>query len=305
MTSVYAAGGLTLDWVRQRDDPALQGPNIGGNAAYAAAGARLAGASAEVVAVLGADYPPRLLGELEVAGIGTSWCRETVGPTFRVLLDHSGDERVISYLPGSGSNADLDPVPDQLPAEMASDGLHICAIPTASQASLIDDARGRTGVITLDTVHISGQIEPTSDELIALARRVDVFLPSVEEVDRFWPGGTEAALRTLVSVGVARVVVKLGDHGSIGIDHGEIIRIPAVDTVVVDTTGAGDSYCGAFNAALARGMTFGHAMAWGAAAASIVIEDYGVEHTLTEAAATRAAQRYSELERFMEVVSVP
>lgn len=301
MTTVFAAGGLTLDWVRQKGDEVDRGPNVGGNAAYAAVGARLAGANAEVVAVLGADYPIDLLTELEGAGIGTTWSRPSAGPAFRVLLDDSGDQRVISYLPGSGSNVDLDPLPDQLPADMAGAGLHICAIPTASQAVMVDGAAGRAGVITLDTVYIAGQIEPTPDDLIALASRVDAFLPSVEEVDRFWPGGAEAALRHLQAAGVRAAVVKLGREGSIGIDQGALVRMPAVDAAVVDTTGAGDSYCGAFCAALARGSTFRDAMAWGAAAASVVIEGYGLEHALTPEALIRAEQRFIQLGSFTEV----
>ena len=215
MTRVYAAGGLTLDWVRQRGDAVNRGPNVGGNAAYAAVGAMLAGASAEIVAVLGADYPSALLDQLAAAGIGTSCSRSTDGPAFRVLLDDSGEEREVSYLPGSGSNSDLDPVPGQIPADMVGAALHICAIPTASQMGLIEAATGQAGLITLDTVYIPGQIEPSPEELLSLARRVHVFLPSVQEVDRFWPGGAERALQDLLAAGVSRAVVRLGPAGSI------------------------------------------------------------------------------------------
>lgn len=303
MTRVYAAGGLTLDWVRHRQETENTGPNIGGNAAYAAAGARLAGSIAEVVAVIGADYPTALLGELAAAGIGSTLSRPSPGPTFRVLLDDSGDERVISYMPGSGSNVDLDPAPDQLPADLVSAGLHICAIPTATQSALVDAAMGRARVITLDTVHIAGQIEPTAEDLIALARRVHVFLPSVEEVDRFWPGGAEAALRHLMASGVPRAVVKLGPEGSIGMDDGSLFHVPAAPAAVIDTTGAGDTYCGAFCAALAQGLTFRSAMAWGAAAASVVIEGYGLRHALTPAAVIRAKERFILLDALKEAMS--
>ncbi|HET7494198.1 MAG TPA: carbohydrate kinase family protein [Candidatus Limnocylindrales bacterium] len=299
MSRLFAVGGLTLDWVRRIGSE--RGPNVGGNAAYAAVGARLAGAEAEIVAVLGADYPTGLLVELEVAGIGTGRSRRASGPSFRVLLDDRGPERVISYLPHSGSNRDLDPLPAQLPTEIADAGLHICAIRPSSQRAIIEALGPGAGIVTLDTVHIAGQIEPTARELVSLAQRVDVFLPSREEVDRFWPGGIEPALRALADAGVRRAVVKLGPDGSLGIDGGEFVRMPAASAKVVDTTGAGDAYCGAFCAALAGGSSFREALAWGAAAASVVIEGYGLAHALARDAIDRARARFIELQALTEV----
>lgn len=300
MTHVYTAGGLTLDWIRRAET--ASGPNVGGNAAYAAVGAHLARAQADVVAVLGSDYPSSLLEQLESAGIGTKRSRRAAGPSFRVLLDDTGDERQITYLPGSGTNRDLDPTPDQLPAGVLTGGLHICAIPTDSQRAILDAVRGRVDIVTLDTVHIPGEIEPTREGLISLASEVDVFLPSREEVDRFWPGGPVVALRILEAAGIRQAVVKLGRDGSVGLDHGELVRMPAAPSSVVDTTGAGDAYCGAFCAARSRGDCFAAAMAWGSAAASVVIEGYGLVHALSTESCERAQARYLELEAHTDVV---
>jgi sugar/nucleoside kinase (ribokinase family) len=293
MVNVLSVGGLTIDWLQTPS--ARHGPALGGNAAYAAVGAHLAGADASVVAVIGDDYPDELLEQLNRAGIDTTHVRLSAGSSFRVLLDESGPSRRISYLPGSGHNDRLDPIPAQLPDDMSDSAVHICGIPPASQRSLLDASRERAVVTTMDTVIIPDQIEPGAGELIELARRASAFLPSRDEVERLWPGDVEATVVELHEAGVARVVVKLGADGSIGVDDDGVCWVPAVATTVVDPTGAGDAYCGAFCAVIADGADLRTAMAWGAAAASVVIEDYGAAHALVGDSQARASERATRL----------
>lgn len=293
MTRVFVCGGLTIDWLQTQAGRA--GPSLGGNAAYAAAGAWLAGADAEVVAVIGDDYPPELLEQLSAAGIGTSCVRVSPGPSFRVLLDESGPRRSISYLPGSGHNDRLDPLPSQLPRLSGADAVHVCAIPTASQWALLDATIDRAGLVTLDTVVIPGEIEPDTAELLALARRATVFMPSRDEVEHHWPGRVDATLDQLRSLGCERVVVKLGADGSMARDGGDVIRLTAAEADVVDPIGAGDAYCGAACARLAMGESLASAMAWGAAAASVIIEGHGAARALTERARATAERRADQL----------
>ena len=293
MTRVLACGGLTIDWLQTSEGRI--GPSLGGNAAYSAVGAWLAGADAEVVAVVGDDYPAELVEELSAAGIGTSWIRVDHGPSFRVLLDESGPRRTISYLHGSGRNDRLDPLPSQLPVPQRGDAMHVCAIPAASQRALLAAARTRGELVTLDTVIIEGEIEPDTKALLDLARTATVFMPSRDELEHHWPGGVEAALDHLAAAGCARVVVKLGAEGSIGREAGASIRVPAVATEVVDPIGAGDAYCGAACARLAMGESLRSAMAWGAAAASVIIEGHGAARALTPANKNTVAERASSL----------
>lgn len=293
MTRVLACGGLTIDWLQT--DRGRFGPSLGGNAAYAAVGAGLAGADAEVVAVIGDDYPPQLLDQLARAGIGTSAVRTVPGPSFRVLLDESRPQRQISYLPGSGRNDRLDPEPSQLPTLSPSDGVHVCAVPTSSQRALVDAVSGRVRTLTLDTVVIPGEIEPSTPDLLALARRTDAFMPSRDEVAHHWGGEVEAALEQLSSAGCRRVVVKLGSNGSVGRDGDETIHLPAAEASVVDPIGAGDSYCGAVCARLTMGDSLGEAMAWGAAAASVIIEGHGAARAVTPSARAEVSARSERL----------
>ena len=302
MTRVLACGGLTIDWLQTTGG--RSGPSLGGNAAYAAVGAWLAGALPSVIAVVGEDYPGSLLAELQSGGIDMSGVRHAAGPSFRVLLDESRAPRRISYLEGSGHNDTLDPLPTQLPILDHVDGVHVCAIPTASQAALLSAVEGRVAVVTLDTVVIPGEIEPATEPLLELARRSTVFMPSRDEVRYHWPGSVAGALATIAAQRVPRVVVKLGSEGSIGRDGVAEVRVPAADAEVRDPTGAGDAYCGAVCARLAAGDQLSAAMRWGAAVASVVIEGHGATFALNAGARTLVATRAASLERDV-FISVP
>jgi ribokinase len=145
---------------------------------------------------------------------------------------------------------------------------------------------------TLDVLFVAGAVEPTPAEILPLAPLVDVFLPSWSEVSRLWPGAEpRTAVTELRDAGFSCVVVKMGARGALGSDGRRTLFMPSLAARVVDTTGAGDAFCGAFHAAWLNGGDLRRALAWGAAAASVVIEDYGVLHAMRPAAREAAGQR--------------
>ena len=275
---VVAIGGITLDYVRTT--ARIVGPTLGGNALYAAVGSWLVGAQAAICARLGADFPVDLLDEAAGLGLDLTLVRRTEGPSMRVLLDESSGERIQRYLPGSGNNDALDPTPDQLLTPHPGFAAHVCGLPVETQRRMRNALRGRASIVTLDTVVIPGRIEPLPAELLELGADCNAFMPSIEEVRLLWPGVDPA---TWVRDAAARgscVVLKLGESGSLGIRRGEHVRMAAAPTRLVDATGAGDAYCGAFAATMGSGQDLRTSMAWAAAAASLVIEGYGALHAL-------------------------
>lgn len=73
----------------------------------------------------------------------------------------------------------------------------------------------------------------------------------------------------------ASVIVTMGPHGARGTLDGSRFSTPAAPAAVIDTTGAGDAFCGGLLAALLRGAAPAAALRVAARAAAIILEQRG------------------------------
>ncbi len=84
-------------------------------------------------------------------------------------------------------------------------------------------------------------------------------------------------------------IVTLGAKGAVGWINGSRTRAPALEIEPVDTTAAGDSFTGAFAAALDQGMDFTLALARGAVAGSLACTKLGAQPSIPSKAEIDAA----------------
>lgn len=86
--------------------------------------------------------------------------------------------------------------------------------------------------------------------------------------------------------------VKLGAQGSMVCDArtGQVHRVPAFPSLVMDTTGTGDAYCGGFLAGLVAGRRVPECAAMGTVSASYVVEACGAVETSSPGPAERQAR---------------
>ncbi|GBD93906.1 5-dehydro-2-deoxygluconokinase [bacterium BMS3Abin05] len=79
----------------------------------------------------------------------------------------------------------------------------------------------------------------------------------------------ESGLKELITLGPRAAVVTLGNAGAMGADENGLVRTPAFTIPVIDTTGAGDVYHGAFIFGLLQGWSLEKTMIFSGAVAGL------------------------------------
>ncbi|MGW4643687.1 carbohydrate kinase family protein [Sphaerisporangium sp. NPDC004334] len=107
---------------------------------------------------------------------------------------------------------------------------------------------------TLVTMDLLSNMPDLMQGARAFLPYVDHFLPNEEQALMITGASSvEEAAAMLLAEGPAGVLITLGAEGSLVATAGGTVRVPALRTPVVDTTGCGDAYCAGFIAGLLAG----------------------------------------------------
>lgn len=132
----------------------------------------------------------------------------------------------------------------------------------------------------------------TAESVACALRELDWFFPNLDEARKLT--GRERAedvAKALLKLGVRNLALKMGSRGCLLATGAGMAQVPAVPSVrAVDTTGAGDTFAAAFQAALLEGRPPRECAAFANAAASLCVEAVG---------ATRAKLDRAEIEARM------
>jgi ribokinase len=289
--SVWFLGNLTIDDVVLPDGSTAMGL-CGGNAIYAALGARLWQRRVGLAARIGPDYPMAEIARVRAAGIQLELVAVS-HPSIHnwALYESVSTRRFINWI-GAGSHYDQSIRADELPTDVhGARACHLAPMPLSVQASLVDALVERgVPIIALDPHedYIGGHEE----QLRRLLPSVTVFLPSRVEAQRlFGRDDPEAAIVEFAAAGPAVVAIKLGGDGSLVAIPGTLpSHVPAVAIEAIDTTGCGDAYSGGFVAAYVRGVEPVLAACHGTVSASFTAETRGAPAVLPFDLATARAR---------------
>jgi len=292
---VAVVGSLNLDLVIRV--PGLPGPgetvtggdlftNPGGKGANQAVAAARLGRRVAMVGRVGDDQAGRdLLASLEADGVDSAQVRTLAGVpsgTAFITVSEDGENQIVV---SPGANARL------TPGDVAAAGPALGAaavtllqleIPLESVAAA---ARTAGGLVVLNPA----PMRPLPAELLG---RVDVLVPNRVELAQLAggrpPGTVEEAARLAGRLAARAVVVTLGADGALVVEAGRHGHVPAVPVQAVDTTAAGDAFCGGLADALAAGASLQDAARQAVRVAAAACTRRGAQASLPTPADLRA-----------------
>jgi ribokinase len=290
--------------------------HLGGNAVYAAVGARLWTDRVGLVARVGSNYPREWLDIVAARGLDTNGVIVLPTPldnrTFYAYLnleerDDLHPERhfarlglpippgLIGYATSTEGQEHRDRVgplgvrvDEVTPAYFSAQAFHLAPFDFGAHYALpaFLHARG-VRLITVDP-SVRYMLPENAADVATLLQHVDAFLPSEMETRAFFtaplPDLWQAA-EAFASYGPRCVALKLGARGQYVYDavSGRRWQVPAYPAAVVDVTGAGDAYCGGFLVGLAETGDPLEASVRGCVSASFVVEGLGALYALDHA----------------------
>jgi len=257
----------------------------GGSAANVAVWASRAGTAVTFVGKIGRDQMGMLAREELVRERVDHRLIETdahVTGSVAVFVDHTGERSMVS-----GHGADFYLLPSELPRPSiaGSSHLHLTAWSfftdpprsAAREAARIAKSSGATISFDPGSFQMIGDMGVDVFLEVSTDIGVDVFLPNKEEA-AVLTGSSEpevAAKRLSSLFNGALIVMKLDADGALVCENGSMHRVPPSSNRLVDATGAGDSFAGAFLSKWLKGADSVDAAAFAVGVAEWVIEHPG------------------------------
>ena len=150
------------------------------------------------------------------------------------------------------------------------------------QRSVLEQMNKRPKFVALDTMNF--WMDTMMDELKKTISMVDIIIINDEEARQL--SGKQSipqAAKTICSMGPRYVIIKKGEHGAMLFSHDKVFSAPALPLDnVIDPTGAGDTFAGAFLGYVAQRdntdfETMKTAVIVASAMASFTVEKMGTE----------------------------
>jgi sugar/nucleoside kinase (ribokinase family) len=263
----------TTTWVENVEQ------HMGGNGANTAYAAARLGAPVRLLSALGRDgFGDQLMARLASVGIDLSRVQRTDSATsVTVALVNSSGDRLFLHSVGGGREAFAEPPLFDAALTAGMTHFHLAnlfALPGLRRHApeMLRRARAAGLATSIDTGWDSqGR---WSEDLAPCLPQTDLLFVNQDEEQRL--GG----VARLLAEGAAAVAVKCGSAGCAIHGGGKVFRTPGFDVPVIDTTGAGDCFAGAFLAALVRGELREQAASIANAAAALAIQSLGATEGL-------------------------
>ena len=278
--SVLVAGSANLDFVVRAAHVPAPGETVlgrdfatfpgGKGANQAVACARAGGADTRMLLALGEDdFARPLEASLREAGVALHIVRSAraTGSAFICVADSA--ENAITVAPGANEDLRAEHLPS-----LEGVGWLLLQLETPLETVLAYAHAARAAGVRVALNAAPAQALPT--ELLDV---LDLLIVNEGELAAIAGGDGDIAAR-LSRLEVASVVVTLGAQGCIARHAGELAEQPAFRVEAIDTTAAGDTFCGVLVAALNRDASMPDALREASAAAALACTRLGAQASI-------------------------
>ena len=254
----------------------------GGKGANQAVATQRLGGKVKFICKVGKDmFGDNSIAQYEKEGLDTSGILRSNLPSGVALIyvdSHAENCIVVA----SGANGDL--TEDDI--EKSRKDLESCdilllqlesPIPSVLKAAKIAHQAGKTVVLN------PAPACPLPEELF---RNIDLFIPNETELSTFSgmpvtsQEEAQAAAKAMQAKGVGKLIVTMGSKGALICEGGPSVFVPAHKVKAVDTTAAGDTFCGALCVAISEGKSLKEAAEFACAASALTVQKMGAQNSI-------------------------
>ncbi|MFQ6678365.1 MAG: PfkB family carbohydrate kinase [Fidelibacterota bacterium] len=293
-SSLLIAGSIAIDTI---ETPKDRRENIlGGSVTYALIAAHRF-VPCHVVGIIGSDFSKKDKDLYQSLANNLSDLQEVPGSTFSWggRYSENWDERETLYT-NLGVFSDFKP-------SLCDENKDVKTVLLANihpelQMSIINQSEA--DIFILDTMNL--WINTTKPQLEDVLKKTNILLLNESEAELLTNhSDPQKAGVELLNYGPEKVIVKLGSEGALFISERDQVRIGAYPVKkVIDPTGAGDVFAGAFAGILAAGGNEVEAVVQASALASICVEGFGSEKILN-CSVEDVSERISYLQETLEL----
>lgn len=280
ISDLAVVGHFSIDTIRL---PTRTAPFIvmGGAVTYTSLTARCLGARAKIYSRIGGDFPEAYLWWLKQEGVNVSSIhRVSNEKTTRFELDYNKElsSRTLT-LKSKGSPL----TPEDLPTSICAKAIHVAPIANEISCETIEQLKKCADIISLDPQGLlrsfddNGAVTNTATVDKHLLSLVNIYKSTTDEIYAL-TGMSELkpAIKAIHDFEVETVLITKGAKGALLSVAGTYYDIPAcLSNIIVDPTGAGDVFIGAFLSEYLKQKESLWCAAVGCAAASQVLEGIG------------------------------
>lgn len=279
MSKIIVFGSISTDFVVTTSKRPAVGETITGTdfettfggkgANQAVASARL-GAEVSMVGTVGEDiFGKELIQNLEKNGINTSNVEPvTDKPSGSAHITIGDGDNSIVYIPGANNEISIERIHS---LEKVIQAAKMVVVQNEMPQNIVDEI---IEICFKNNVQVIYNPAPARQMDQEVLEKATYFTPNESEFHQLFEEMT-------ISEGLAKypnqLILTMGSKGVYFHDGEKEQRIPAYEVQPVDTTGAGDTFNGAFAVAISSGLNMAESIRFGNLAASLSIQKFGAQ----------------------------